>query len=157
MTRVILASASSRRRKVLRGAGIDPLVIVSGVDEDALVAALPDDTAPGGLTTVLAIAKATSVARWLDEHLSADCVVIGFDSMLLHDGDLVGKPDSVAAARRQWHRMAGGAGELYTGHCVIRLRNGDVAYQANEASCTTVTFGTPSAAELDADTRSGNR
>ena len=66
MTRVILASASPGRRKVLRGAGIDPLVMVSGVDEDALVSALPDDVGPGDVTTALATAKAVAVARTMD-------------------------------------------------------------------------------------------
>ena len=44
MTRVVLASASPGRRKVLRQAGIDPLVVVSGVDEDAIIAGLDADS-----------------------------------------------------------------------------------------------------------------
>ncbi|HTI78628.1 MAG TPA: Maf family protein, partial [Mycobacterium sp.] len=50
MTRLVLASASSGRRKVLRQAGIDPLVIVSGVDEDAVVAGLDPQATPGDVT-----------------------------------------------------------------------------------------------------------
>ena len=46
MTRVVLGSASPGRLKVLRQAGIDPLVVVSGVDEDAVIAALGSDTSP---------------------------------------------------------------------------------------------------------------
>ncbi len=63
MTRVVLASASSGRQQVLRQAGIDPLVIVSGVDEDALIATLPADASPGEVTVALAAAKADAVAR----------------------------------------------------------------------------------------------
>ncbi|MDT5313117.1 MAG: nucleoside triphosphate pyrophosphatase, partial [Mycobacterium sp.] len=63
MTRVILASASPGRRKVLRGAGLDPLVIVSGVDEDAITAALPAESDPGEVTTALAVAKAQAVTK----------------------------------------------------------------------------------------------
>ena len=75
--------------------------------------------------------------------------------MLSNDGDLVGKPDSVAAVRHRWRHMAGGTGELFTGHCLVRLRDGDVVHQTAESSRTTVIFGTPSAAELDAYIGSG--
>ena len=155
MTRVVLASASSGRRKVLRGAGIDPLVIVSDVDEDAVAAGLPADASPGGVTTALAVAKATSVAQSLDGSLLADCVVIGCDSMLFHNGKLAGKPESVDEARWQWQLMAGSTGELHTGHCVIRFLAGAVTFQAHESSVATLTFGTPTERELDAYVRSG--
>jgi septum formation protein len=155
MTRLILASASPGRLKVLRQAGIDPLVIVSGVDEDAVVGQLAPDTTPADVTTTLAAAKANTVAQALDSTVAADCVVIGCDSMLYHNGELVGKPDSANAARRQWQLMAGSAGELHTGHCIIRLRDGAVTYHSSESACTTVVFGTPSDSELDAYIRSG--
>jgi nucleoside triphosphate pyrophosphatase len=154
MTRVVLASASSGRRRVLRQAGIDPLVIVSGVDEDEVVAALPDDTSPGELTTALAAAKADAVARVLEAHVAADCVVIGCDSMLLRDGRLWGKPESTHAAIAGWRAMAGTSGELYTGQCVIRMR-GDIERVVADHSVTTVHFGRPSEAELDAYVRTG--
>jgi septum formation protein len=86
MTRVILASASPGRRRVLRQAGIDPLVIVSGVDEDAIVAGLPDHTAPGDVTTALAKAKARAVEGAQPTDIASDGVVIGCDSMLFRDG-----------------------------------------------------------------------
>jgi nucleoside triphosphate pyrophosphatase len=155
MTRVILASASSGRLKVLRQAGIDPLVIVSDVDEDAVAGRLSPDAAPAEVTIALATAKATTVAHGLDSTLAADCVVIGCDSMLHHDGKLVGKPISADAARRQWKLMGGTVGELHTGHCVIRLRDGAVVHQASESACSTVVFGTQSDDELDAYVRSG--
>src|SRR5271157_77049 len=101
MTRVVLGSASSGRLKVLRQAGIDPLVIVSGVDEDAIVAALGAAAPPGEVVGALAAAKAGEVADGLTPDVATDCVVIGCDSMLLVDGRLCGKPDSADAARRQ--------------------------------------------------------
>ena len=155
MTRVVLASASAGRLKVLRQAGVDPLVIVSGVDEDAATARLPSDAGPREVTTALAIAKATAVAQSLDAGLAADCVVIGCDSMLFHDHTLVGKPGSADAARRQWKLMAGTWGELHTGHCVLRLRDGVVVHQGDEASSTALRFGTPSDDELNAYVGSG--
>jgi septum formation protein len=155
MTRVILASASSGRRKVLRQAGIDPLVVVSGVDEEAVTAQLGPQATPDEVTTALAVAKADAVVASLGADIAADCVVIGCDSMLYRSGALLGKPHSVDAARRQWQQMADGEGELYTGHCVIRLRDGAVAYHRSQTSCTTVFFGAPSDNELNAYIRSG--
>lgn len=150
MTRLVLASASPGRRKVLRQAGIDPLVIVSGVDEDAVIARLDPDAPPGHVTTALAAAKADAVARVLEAAIAADCVVIGCDSMLYRDGELLGKPASADAARDGWQKMAGSSGQLYTGHCVIRLRDSKISFQAADATCTTVNFGKPSPTDLDA-------
>ncbi|HET6735148.1 nucleoside triphosphate pyrophosphatase [Mycobacterium sp.] len=155
MTRVVLASASSGRRKVLRQAGIDPLVIVSGVDEDAVVARVDPDATPGEVTCVLAAAKADAVAQVLDPEVGADCVVIGCDSMLYRDGELRGKPASEAAAREGWQQMAGTSGTLYTGHCVIRLQDNMITYRAADATATVVNFGSPSPADLDAYVASG--
>jgi nucleoside triphosphate pyrophosphatase len=154
-TRVVLASASPGRRKVLRGAGIEPVVLVSGVDEDAVMAALPDDAGPGDVTTALATAKAEAVARTLDAELGADCVVIGCDSMLYRDGRLWGKPATEAAAVQGWQAMAGRSGELFTGHCVLRLQNGRIEARAAAHAVTTVRFGRPSASDLEAYARSG--
>ena len=61
--------------------------------------------------------------------VAADCVVIGCDSMLYIDGRLCGKPSPSADARQQWQSIAGRAGELYTGHCVIRLLDNEIVYR----------------------------
>ena len=150
MTRVVLASASPGRRTVLRQAGIDPVVIVSGVDEEAVVAAQGPDAAPGDIANALAGAKAEQVIANLEPALAADCVVIGCDSMLFIDGALRGKPESVADARLQWETMRGRSGVLYTGHCVFRLRDGAITHREVEFGATTVNFGRPTDAELSA-------
>ncbi|BDX33887.1 Maf-like protein [Mycobacterium antarcticum] len=155
MTRVILASASSGRRRVLRGAGIDPLVMVSGVDEDAVAASLPADASPQLVTTALAAAKAEAVVHTLDGGVSADCIVIGCDSMLYRAGRLWGKPATEAAAIAGWRAMAGTSGELYSGHSVIRLRDGRIEARAAEHAVTTVRFGRPSDGDVEAYARSG--
>ena len=155
MTRVVLASASPGRRTVLRQAGIDPVVVVSGADEDAVIAAQGPDAQPGDVANALAGAKAEQVAEHLDSALSKDCVVIGCDSMLYIDGALRGKPASVEGARRQWHSMSGRSGVLYTGHCVVRLRDGSVTHREVEFACTTVNFGEPTEADLTAYLASG--
>jgi septum formation protein len=150
MTRLVLASASSGRRKVLRQAGIDPLVIVSGVDEDAVVAGLDPEAAPEDVTTALAAAKADAVVHDLDPSVAADCVVIGCDSMLYRDGQLLGKPASAEAALQGWRQMAGKSGQLFSGHCVIRMSDNAIAYRAADAESTTVDFGVPSPGDLAA-------
>jgi septum formation protein len=155
LTRFVLGSASAGRLRVLRQAGVEPLVVVSGVDEDAIIAGLGSDAAPGDVVRSLAEAKADHVATIVDAAVAADCVVIGCDSMLCIDGRLTGKPASTDAARRAWQSMAGGAGQLHTGHCVVRLRDGNVSQRAAESVVTTVHFGTPVAADLDAYLDSG--
>src|ERR1700759_3440460 len=112
--RVGLASASPARLAVLRAAGVDPEVIVSGVDEDAYSA-----PSTGELTQVLASAKASAVASRLSDGL-----VIGCDSLLDLDGRSCGKPASSAEAAARWHQMSGKTGTLFTGHCVIDVASG---------------------------------
>lgn len=155
MTRVVLGSASSGRLRVLRSAGIDPMVVVSGVDEDAIVERFGSGADPGAVVTALAEAKADEVRRGLDAAVTADCVVIGCDSMLFVDGELCGKPGSPEAARLRWATMAGRSGRLFTGHCVIRVRDGEVLHAASAAEETTVRFGVPTEAELQAYIASG--
>lgn len=156
MTRLVLGSASSGRLKVLRQAGVDPLVRVSGVDEDGLIAALGSDAAPDEVVRVLARAKAEHVTDLLDDRdVTADCVVLGCDSMLYLDGQLCGKPASVPDARRQWRSMAGRTGQLHTGHCLIQVRDHGVVRVDAETSITTVRFGVPADPDLDAYLASG--
>jgi septum formation protein len=155
MTRVVLGSASPGRLKVLRQAGIDPLVKVSGIDEDRLTATLGSDAWPGDVVCALAQAKAEQVAGELDSTVATDCVVIGCDSLLYIDSQLCGKPQSVAAARQLWQAMAGRAGQLYTGHCVIRLLDHEIVHREAQTSITTVHFGTPSPDDLEAYLTSG--
>ncbi len=87
---------------MLRQAGVEPWVVVSGVDEDAIIAALGANASPGDVVRSLAEAKAEHVVTLIEAAVAADCVVIGCDSMLDLDGRLVGKPASIDAARRQW-------------------------------------------------------
>jgi septum formation protein len=140
VTRLVLASASPARLKVLRAAGVEPEIRVSGVDEEAISA--PD---PSALVRELALAKARAVVRGTD-----DALVIGCDSMLDLDGTALGKPASPAEARERWAAMAGRAGILRTGHALLDVRAGEVVATAVEVASTTVRFGTPTQAELEA-------
>lgn len=154
MTRVVLASASTGRLKVLRQAGVEPLVIVSGVDEDAVIAG-HTGSSPGAIVTELAVAKANDVVGQLPGDVAADCVVIGGDSMLLLDDRLCGKPGTNEAARAQWRSMAGRSGELFTGLSLLRLHGGAAIRTAAETAVTTVHFAAPADHDLNAYIRSG--
>ena len=144
---VVLASASPARLSVLRAAGLDPLVEIADVDEDALLAALPE-ASPAEKVTHLAVAKATTVARRI-AGTHPDALLIGCDSMLHVGGELVGKPGDPDTARRRWKAMAGGTGELVTGHAVLRLAEGGIDRVAEGHAVTTVRFAEPSEAELE--------
>ena len=137
---------------MLRAAGIEPVVHVSGVDEDAIAASLTEP-APADLVAALAEAKAEAVVPAI-AAAHPDAVVIGCDSMLVMDGphgrEVVGKPRTVDVARTRWASMAGGTGELVTGHAVVRLTDGRPRARAVGVEGTTVRFASPSAAELDA-------
>jgi septum formation protein len=154
MTRVVLGSASTGRLGVLRQAGLDPLVVVSGVDEDAVIASLAD-APPEQVVSGLAAAKADEVFAHLPAAVAEDCVVIGCDSMLFLDGQLCGKPGDVDTARRQWQSMSGRTAQLYSGHAVLVVRDGAVAHRIADTGITAVHFGSPTDTDLDAYLKSG--
>lgn len=136
---------------MLRAAGIEPSVVVSGVDEDAVAASLTDPT-PAELVTALAMAKAQTVADTLAGTHSDTTVVVGCDSMLSIGGEMVGKPKSAEDAHKRWAGMSGSTGELLTGHAVLRL---DTGARSTGSRGTTIRFGTPTQHELDAYVGSG--
>jgi septum formation protein len=142
MTRIVLASASPARLGVLRAAGLDPEVVVSGVDETAFTA-----TTAAELAGLLAQAKADAVACG-----QADGLVIGCDSLLDLDGRALGKPASAGEAAARWREMSGRTGTLVTGHCVINAATGQ---QAAAVAATRVRFGSPSEEEIAAYVASG--
>jgi nucleoside triphosphate pyrophosphatase len=116
--RLVLASASPARRRLLAEAGIDAEVIVSGVDESVV-----DVSGPDKLCLVLARLKAQAVADQLRQRTedTATTLVLGCDSVLAFEGDTLGKPADAAEATRRWRRMRGRCGVLYTGHCLVDL------------------------------------
>lgn len=150
---VILASASPARLGVLRAAGLAPQVHVSEVDEDAVLASLRD-APPAEAVTALARAKAATVAERVAAE-APEALVIGCDSMLSIDGELVGKPGTADVARARWTAMAGRTGELVTGHAVLRVDAGRQTTAVTGTASTTVRIGTPSQRELDAYLASG--
>lgn len=120
------------------------MVRVSGVDEDAVA-----DDDPWALVHRLATRKATTVARSCD---IADALVVGCDSMLVLDGDVLGKPADADEATARWQRMRGRTGALLTGHCVVDVATGKTAAAVAD---TVVRFGQPSDEEIAAYVATG--
>lgn len=117
---LVLASASPARLTTLRSAGVEPVVIVSGVDESQV-----DDLPPAEHALQLAELKCAAVAG--RDDLPADAVVLGCDSVLELDGDVLGKPDDARDAVLRWERMRGRSGVLHTGHALHDTASGQVA------------------------------
>lgn len=134
--RFVLASASPARLRTLRDAGVEPEVIVSGVDEDGMSAATT-----GELVTRLANAKAAAVG----ERVDGPALVLGCDSMLELDGVPLGKPGTAQAAVERWQAMRGRSGVLHTGHALLDTATGRTA---TAAAATTVRFADVSDAEI---------
>ncbi|WP_258805333.1 Maf family protein [Pseudarthrobacter sp. NS4] len=121
MVRLILASQSPARTKLLAEAGIRHSVLVSDVDE-AAVQAHYGITDPHDTALLLARAKAEAVAA-LPEAEGA--LVLGCDSVFEFDGEAHGKPYTAAVARERMLRMSGNAGVLHTGHWLVDCRDTD--------------------------------
>jgi septum formation protein len=112
--RIILASASPSRKRLLESAGVSPEVLVSGVDEEdpALLALKPSE-----MVIALAIMKAHTVRNTFP--VGDNALVIGCDSTFEFEGANLGKPLTRDAAIARAKSMRGKSGYLHTGHSVI--------------------------------------
>lgn len=158
---LVLASASASRLGVLRAAGLQPVVMVSDVDEQRVGAAHPQ-AAPAALAALLAAAKARTVAAALtrrDSELTRGrrpVLVLGCDSLLERDGQQYGKPGSRAQARGWWQQRRGGEAVLHTGHHLLRLAAAGAApLEAAALSSTRIRFADIEDDDLDRYLASG--
>jgi len=153
---LVLASASPARLATLRSAGIEPTVVVSDVDEDAVLREAQErlgDLAPADVALLLARAKCEAVAAG-----QPHTVVIGCDSVLELDGAVHGKPVDAAEAVARWRRMSGRCGILHTGHWLRDERDaaaGGSGATLGATASTTVHFATLSGDEIEAYVATG--
>jgi len=158
VTRLVLASTSPARLRLLRDGGIEPDTIAPGVDEDALVERLTaEGLIAGTADMVLALARAKAEAV-LDNPIARDAIVIGCDSSLEFAGEALGKPHEPHVARERWMAMRGNSGTLFSGHWVIDNRQpqpGRLAPAAGRVSASVVHFADITDAEIDAYVATG--
>ncbi|HAK58132.1 MAG TPA: septum formation protein Maf [Lachnospiraceae bacterium] len=133
----VLASQSPRRKELLQRLGISFQVITSATDERV------SSSDPAMVTSVLANRKAMAVAEgllcqggtlWMRQPLieqgtfrigPADkASVIGADTVVVIDGQIIGKPGSVVEARKMMHLLQGRTHEVYTGVAILTLQDG---------------------------------
>jgi septum formation protein len=148
--RLYLASTSPARLATLRAAGVEPVLLSSGVDEEAVAAAAGPLDGPG-LVQLLARAKAEAVVGARVDGEPIDGVILGGDSAFELDGELYGKPLIAEIARERWLAQRGRTGLLHSGHWLIDARGGRVAGAAGAVSSAAVTFAHDiSEADIDA-------
>ena len=139
MTQIVLASQSTSRLRLLKDAGISPVVRISHVDEET---DFFNSMTPADMVIALAVTKAHTVR----EQIDFPAIIIGCDSTFDVDGVSFGKPGSPEIARERALAISGRSGLLHTGHCVIDTEQGR---EIVDRVTTKVTFSKMSNDEID--------
>ena len=139
MPRIVLASQSTSRKRLLVDAGLSPEIIVSNVDEET---EFFNSMSPEDMVIALAISKAHTVRELID----FPAIIIGCDSTFDVDGVSFGKPGSPEVARQRARAMSGRSGLLHTGHCIIDTVKG---VEIADRVTTKVTFSELSDEEIE--------
>lgn len=134
--KLVLASQSPRRRYLLEQAGLALTVLPSAIDEASIPVCAPETYAKK-----LAEAKTADIAK---KH--PDCWVIGADTIVVIDGDILGKPDSMETARRMLQQLSGQTHEVITGFAIFCEAE---ARRYSATTTTRVTFKALSAEEIE--------
>ena len=139
MPKIVLASQSTSRRRLLEGAGLKPTVIVSNVDEET---DFFNAMTPADMVIALAVTKAHTVR----EQIDYPALIIGCDSTFDVDGVSFGKPGTPDVARERAKAISGRSGLLHTGHCIIDTAQGR---EIADRVTTKVTFSEMTDQEID--------
>jgi septum formation protein len=138
MPRIVLASQSTSRRRLLEDAGLKPTIIVSNVDEET---DFFNAMAPVDMVIALAISKAHTVREMIDYP----AIIIGCDSTFDIDGVSFGKPGTPEVAIERAQKISGRTGLLHTGHCIIDTEQG---IEIADRVTTKVTFSEMTGEEI---------
>ena len=148
MTRLVLASSSPARLALLRSAGIEPEIVLPETDEPALAAKAKlenPNLSAQQLVGLLAKAKAESV---LHDLSTRGALILGGDSALEFEGDVLGKPHEPEVALERWAKLSGNIGVLHSGHYLIDNRDPANPVGAQMVSSTKVFFSKLSEQEI---------
>lgn len=140
---IILASASPRRRELLKFIIPQFEVIPAEISE-----VLPEGTAAEDAAEYLAVKKACCVAQQ-EEHTYD--TVIGCDTVVIFDGEIMGKPRDINHAREMLTKLSGNVHKVITGVCICTRGK-----QHSFSDCTEVEFYPLSAGEIEEYVRSGD-
>jgi septum formation protein len=138
--KLILASASPRRAEILAAAGIPFEIQTSSVDESRLA-----DETPEQMVKRLAREKANTVARV--GNFSGPHIILGADTVVVADGEILGKPGDHTAARQMLRKLQGREHRVITGFALLRAQDG-IVHSGYET--TRVWFSPMTDAEIDA-------
>ena len=133
MEKIILASASPRRRELLEQLGLEFDIVVSNESEESV----DKNLSPEVYTAELALFKATSIAKKLNELKRKDCIIIAADTVVYHNSKILGKPSDEAEAYNMLKSLSADVHEVYTGFCVMRLNDG---FAVSKSEMTQVHF-----------------
>ena len=148
MTRLVLASSSPARLALLRSAGIEPEIVLPETDEPALAAQAKlenPNLSAQELVGLLAKAKAESVLHNLSTR---GALILGGDSALEFQGEVLGKPHEPEVALQRWAKLSGNVGVLHSGHYLIDNRDPANPVGAQMVSSTKVFFSKLSNQEI---------
>ena len=134
MKHIILASGSPRRKEILELADLDFDVIPSNAEE------ITTKTAPHEVVMELASIKAKDIYEQSDKQN----MVVGADTVVAYQGQILGKPSDKEDAKRMLSMLSGQTHEVYTGVCVIENGKAKTFYEE-----TKVTFYEISEGEID--------
>ncbi len=140
--RLILASASPRRKEILSAAGYAFEIQTADVNEDIGV------RDPELLVRELALLKAVAVGK----KVHGNAIVVGADTVVSFNGEIMGKPMNRTDAKRMITALSGNVHQVYTGVCVLSTADGSAT---SRSDVTHVTFRKLSEQEIDAYVATG--
>lgn len=146
MKKIILASGSPRRKELLEQIGLQPVVIKSTVEE------IITKTAPDEMVMELSSQKCLDVAQSIKE----EAVILGADTIVVKDGEILGKPDSEDDAISMLRSLQGRSHQVYTGVTLAWINDGEVSRTKTFAVCTEVTVSPMTEEEIRAYVATGD-
>lgn len=157
MKKLVLASASPRRRELLEQIGLKPEVIVAKTDEET------DFLQPDEMVRELAHRKCLAVANYLTEEADdrTEKYVLGADTVVVHGGKILGKPENAQDAEEMLYSLQGDTHSVFTGVCIFHLEKGeripaeDTAHMRLFHVCTEVTVNPMTREEIRIYTDTG--
>lgn len=118
---LVLASNSPRRKQLLKASGLEFTVLPVPVDESSR----PGET-PQAYVLRLAETKARAALHtWANDRSTSDMLFLGADTSVVVDGNILGKPDSPAEARRMLQQLSDRTHQVLTAMALVRHPGGD--------------------------------